>query len=166
MQIATAALRQAQDNYNKKFTEEVAKATKDASADLAQYMCQKMAQEEATTLSSPTTDLTPPYAISYDVGTGLKVDDLVMGGAQKTSLGGVSFRNDGYLGNGEVATELGGGTKETRALFNRETRTCNICTTIVTQSCKTKGSKSWFHNNRNVECETGAPIEQCRDIPM
>ena len=166
MQIATAALRQAQDNYNKKFTEEVAKATKDASADLAQYMCQKMAEEEATTLTSPTTKLAAPYSITYDVGTGLTMDDLAMGGAQKINLGGVSFRNDGYLGNGDVATDLGGGTKETRALFNRETRTCNICTTIVTQSCKTKGSKSWFHNNRNVECETGDPVEQCRDIPM
>lgn len=166
MQIATAALRQAQDNYNKKFTEEVAKATKDASADIAQYMCQKMAQEEATTLSSPTTELAPPYAISYDVGTGLKVDDLTMGGAQKTELGSVSYKNNGYLGNGDDATDLSGGTKETRALFNRETRTCNICTTIVTQSCKTKGSKSWFHNSRNVECETKDPIEQCRDIPM
>lgn len=166
MQIATAALRQAQDNYNKKFTEEVAKATKDASADIAQYMCQKMAQEEATTLSSPTTELAPPYAISYDVGTGLKVDDLTMGGAQKTELGSVSYKNNGYLGNGDDATDLSGGTKETRALFNRETRTCNICTTIVTQSCKTKGSKSWFHNSRNVECETKDPVEQCRDIPM
>lgn len=166
MQIATAALRQAQDNYNKKFTEEVAKATKDASADLAQYMCQKMAEEEATTLTSPTTKLAAPYAISYDVGTGLKTEDLVMGGAQKTGLGGVSYKNTGYLGNGDGATDLGGGTKETRALFNRETRTCNICTTIVTQSCKTTGSKSWFHNSRNVECETKDPVENCREIPM
>ena len=164
MQIATAALRQAQDNYNKKFTEEVANATKDASADLAQYMCQKMAEEEATTLTSPTTKLAAPYAISYDVGTGLKTEDLVMGGAQKTTLGGVSYKNTGYLGNG--ATDLSGGTKETRALFNRETRICNICTTIVTQSCKTKGSKSWFHNNRNVECETKDPVDNCREIPM
>ena len=164
MQIATAALRQAQDNYNKKFTEEVANATKDASADLAQYLCQKMAEEEATTLTSPTTKLAAPYAISYDVGTGLKTEDLVMGGAQKTTLGGVSYKNTGYLGNG--ATDLSGGTKETRALFNRETRICNICTTIVTQSCKTKGSKSWFHNNRNVECETKDPVDNCREIPM
>ena len=164
MQIAVAALRQAQDNYNKKFTESVAQATKDASADLAQYMCQKMAEQGATTLTSADTVLTEPYAISYEVGSGLESTDLLSGGYSKANLGEVSFKNDGYLG--KVNSDLSAGTKETKAIFNRDTRICHMCTTTIVQSCKTTGSKSWFHNNRNVNCEVGDPIEKCEDIPM
>ena len=164
MQIATAALRQAQDNYNKKFTEEVAKATKDASADLAQFMCQKMAETGAMTLTSPDVSLAPPYAISYEVGSGLSNEDLTKGGHGVAQLAGVKFKNEGYLGKSNA--DMGGSTKETSAVFNRETRVCHICTTTVTQSCKTTGSKSWFHNNRNMECTTADPVEKCEDIPM
>ena len=42
MQIASSALRQAQDNYNEKLNYEIAEATKNASVDLAQYMCQML----------------------------------------------------------------------------------------------------------------------------
>ena len=164
MQIATAALRQAQDNYNKKFTEEVAKATKDASADLAQFMCQKMAETGAMTLTSPDVSLAPPYAISYEVGSGLSNEDLTKGGHGVAQLAGVKFKNEGYLGKSNA--DMGGSTKETSAVFNRETRVCHICTTTVTQSCKTTGSKSWFHNNRNKECTTADPVEKCEDIRM
>lgn len=164
MQIAIAALRQAQDNYNAKFTEEVAKATEDSSLDLAQYMCQKMAQNEATTLTSPVVDLAEPFAIAYEVGTGLNTTDLAQGGRAVTELGGAKFKNDGYLGNSNFDADAG--TKETTAIFSRENRTCHICTTTITQSCKTTGSKSWFHNNRNTECTTNEPIEVCRDIKM
>ena len=166
MQIATSALRQAQDNYNKKFTEEVAKATKDASADVAQYMCQKMAQQGVTDLKTPEVGLANNYAISYDVGTGLDKAELTAGGAGTIDLGGVTFKNEGYLGDKGKGTEFSTGKKETKAIFNRETRTCHICTTTFTQNCQTKGSKSWFHNNRNVECQANTPIEKCEDIPM
>ncbi len=164
IQIAVAALRKAQDNYNAKFNQAVADATKDASADIAQYMCQKMAEVGASTLTSPSVDLAPPYAISYEVGTGLNAEDLTAGGHGTIDLGKVSYKNNGYLG--KASGDLNGGTKETTAVFNRETRTCHVCTTIVTQNCKTTGSKSWFHNNRNMSCETNAPIEKCEDIPM
>ena len=164
--IAVSALRQAQDNYNKKFTEEVAKATADASLDIAQYMCQKAAQQGVTDITTPQTDLIENYAISYDVGTGLNQKDLTAGGSKITDLGGVKFSNAGYLGNKDEKTSLNAGQKETTAIFSRETRICRICTTTVTQSCKTKGSKSWFHNNRNIECETSTPTENCQDIQM
>ena len=164
MQIAISALRQAQDNYNAKFNKAVADATKDASADLAQYMCHKMAEVGATTLKSPDVDLAPPYAISYEVGSGLKAEDLTSGGHSTLDLGKVSYKNGGYLGGG--SSDMGSGTKETSAVFNRETRICHVCTTTVTQSCKTSGSTSWFHNSRNVSCETNDPIEKCEDIPM
>ena len=165
-QIAVSALRQAQNNYNKKFTEEVAKATADASLDIAQYMCQKAAQQEVTDITTPQTDLVENYAISYDVGTGLNQKDLTAGGSRITELGGVKFTNAGYLGNRDSDNTLNAGQKETTAIFSRETRICHICTTTVTQSCKTKGSKSWFHNNRNIECETSAPTESCQDVQM
>lgn len=164
MQIAIAALRQAQDNYNAKFTKMVSEATKDASADLAQYMCQKMAETGAMTLASPDVDLAPPYAISYDVGAGLTTEDLASGGAGVVSLGGATYNNGGYLG--KSSGTLGAGTKQTTAIFNRETRNCHICTTTITQSCKTTGSKSWFHNSRNTSCTTNPPVEKCEDIPM
>lgn len=164
--IAVSALRQAQDNYNKKFTEEVAKATADASLDIAQYMCQKAAQQGVTDITTPQTDLIENYAISYDVGTGLNQKDLTTGGSKVTDLGGVKFSNAGYLGNKDEKTSLNAGQKETTAIFSRETRICRICTTTFTQSCKTKGSASWFHNNRNIECETATPTENCQDIQM
>lgn len=164
MQIAIAALRQAQNNYNAKFNKAVADASKDASADVAQYMCHKMAEMGATTLKSPDVDLAPPYAISYEVGTGLKTEDLTTGGHGVLGLGKVSYKNGGYLGGSN--SDMNSGTKETTAVFNRETRICHVCTTTVTQACKTSGSKSWFHNNRNVSCTTNKPIEKCEDIPM
>ena len=164
VQIATAALRKAQDNYNEKFQDLVADATKSADEDLAQYMCQKMAETGAMTLTSPSTEIMPPYAISYDVGVGLTAADLSQGGKGVASLGGVTFKNNGYLGKSN--TDMNAGTKETTAIFNRETRTCRVCTTVVTQDCKTTGSKSWFHNNRNVECKASEPVEKCEDIQM
>lgn len=164
MQIAVAALRRAQDNYNAKWNEMLAAANHDASADVAQYMCQKMAENSATTLTSQTIDLAPPFAISYEVGSGLNVNDLTVGGHALTDLGQTTYKNDGYLG--KSSGTFGAGTKETTATFNRETRICHLCTTIVTQSCKTTGSKSWFHNNRNTSCTTGEPIQKCEDIQM
>ena len=71
--IGMAALRKAQDNYNKKVNEAISEATKNASADVAQYMCQKIA--EAGTMGSDgneikeQTPLIAPYSISYDVFT-------------------------------------------------------------------------------------------------
>lgn len=164
MQIATAALRKAQDNYNDKFNKAVADASKNASADVAQYMCHKMAEFSASTLTSPEIDLAPPYAISYEVGSGLNKDDLTTGGHGVLDLGKVSYKNGGYLGG--ASSDLSSGTKETTAVFNRESRVCHVCTTIVTQSCKTSGSTSWFHNSRNTSCTANDPIERCEDIPM
>ncbi|MBD5391673.1 hypothetical protein HDR66_02610 [bacterium] len=166
MQIAIAALRKAQDNYNKKLNDEISKATKDASADLAQYMCQKMAETGGSSTGSTAVDtaLTAPYAISYDVGAGLTTDELKQGGAGVLNAGGVSFTNKGYLGGASM--NGGGVTKTIRAVFNRETRTCHLCTQTSSEDCKTTGSSSWFHNSRNTSCETKVGEEQCEDIVM
>ncbi len=167
VQIAASALRKANDNYNAKFTAAVADATKDASADLAQYMCQKIAEGSSVAglgNVSLDTPLTPPYAISYDVGAGLTLADLTRGGAGVLKAGGVKFSNTGYLGGGKL--EGGGMTKETTAIFNRADRNCHVCTTTMTEDCKTTGSSSWFHNSRNTSCETKVSEPKCEDIKM
>lgn len=166
MQIAISALRQAQDNYNTKLNYEIAEATKNASTDLAQYMCQKIAENGGAGGGdiNASTPLTPPYAISYDVGSGLTTEDLAKGGAGVLQADGVSFTNSGYLGGSNM--NGGGMTKTVRAIFSRDTRTCHICTQTVTQDCKTTGSSSWFHNNRNTSCTTNASEEVCEDIVM
>lgn len=166
MQIAVSALRQAQDNYNTKLNYEIAEATKNASTDLAQYMCQKIAENGGAGGGdiNASTPLTPPYAISYDVGSGLTTEDLAKGGAGVLQADGVSFTNSGYLGGSSM--NGGGMTKTVRAIFSRDTRTCHICTQTVTQDCKTTGSSSWFHNNRNTSCTTNASEEVCEDIVM
>ncbi len=166
MQIAVAALRQAQDNYNAKLNTEIAEATKNASTDLAQYMCQKIAENGGAGGGdiNASTPLTPPYAISYDVGSGLTTEDLVKGGAGVLQTDGVTFTNKGYLGGSSL--NGGGMTRQVTAIFSRDTRTCHICTTTITQDCKTTGSSSWFHNSRNTECTTNASEPVCEDIVM
>lgn len=166
MQIAASALRQAQDNYNNKLNTAIAEATRDASADLAQYMCQKIAENGGSGGGNveASTPLTPPYSISYDVGSGLTTEDLAKGGAGVLQADGVTFTNSGYLGGSSL--NGGGMTKTVRATFSRDTRTCHICTQTVTQNCKTTGSSSWFHNNRNTSCTTETSEEVCEDIVM
>ena len=166
MQIAVAALRQAQDNYNAKLNTEIAEATKNASTDLAQYMCQKIAENGGAGGGdiNASTPLTPPYAISYDVGSGLTTEDLAKGGAGVLQTDGVTFTNKGYLGGSSLSG--GGMTRQVTAIFSRDTRTCHICTTTITQDCKTTGSSSWFHNSRNTECTTNASEPVCEDIVM
>jgi len=166
MQIAIAALRQAQDNYNKKFNEAVAEATKDASADVAQYMCQKMAQlrvpvynfmnkngQDDVVDSTLKVELTRPYAISYDVSTGLKNVMLMKGGSGSNSYG---FTNSNGSG--------GSTTTEVTSTFTRDTRNCHICRTISTQSCSTQGG-NWFRK-ANTDCSTSTKDPVCEDISM
>ena len=154
MQIAIAALRQAQDNYNKKLTEEISKATKDASADVAQYMCQKIAENNgamADGFASVDTPLAPPYAISYDVGAGLTNADLTKGGTGHSTV-------QGGNGNGSNVT------KDVTSIFSRDTRTCHVCTTITTQSCTVKGG-NWFRK-KNTNCDVKSSGPECEDIQM
>lgn len=156
MQIAIAALRQAQDNYNKKLNAEIASATKNASADLAQYMCQKIAANGGAGYgisASANTPLTAPYAISYDVGAGLSTEDLAKGG-----VGGITFKSS----NGS------GVSKETSAVFSRDTRNCHICTTVTTQSCtQTKrGGFLGIGKKSSSSCTTKTDGPNCEDIVM
>ncbi|MBO5739825.1 MAG: hypothetical protein J6R52_02045 [Alphaproteobacteria bacterium] len=155
MQIAMSALRQAHDNYNKKLNSEISKATKDASADLAQYMCQKIAQNSGGSIGATHVDtpLTPPYAISYDVGSGLTTEELMQGGKSESKF---------QSSNGS------GTTTETTALFSRENRNCHVCKTISSLSCSTtkKGGFLGIGKKNSTDCKTEVIGPDCQDIAM
>lgn len=180
MQIAMSALRQAQNNYNKKFNEAVTNATKDASADLAQYMCQRLAATNGELAGAPNsavdTPLAPPYAISYDVGAGLLGSDLLKGG--HSSAEGLKTSSDFSQSGVDLSTlsfgskrhkfEGSGYSREVWSTFNRETRNCHFCTSTVTQSCTTKKKNGFLGigGSNSTECKTSDPVEKCEDIPM
>ena len=173
MQIALAALRQAQTNYQAKYNEYLAKATKDASADIAQYMCQMLPMTGGAPVGAVDNEvvgLAPPYSISYEVGAGLNNKLLAVGGRGSSSttgavkvenlnsqkandfvqfLGtavtaGVSLGVDALAGaGGKSSYEIPGGTREMWATFNRDTRICRLCSSTVTRDC-TSLYKRWF----------------------
>ena len=178
--IGMAALRKAQDNYNKKVTEAISEATKDASADVAQFMCQML--PAGNTVNAQTkfdTPLSTPYAISYDVNTGVSTEDLVNMAANSTYVqkqDGASMKSGSAAGDvvsalvllpsKGVTTEIPGGTKTVRSSFNRETRTCHVCTEFITRDCKQKGASVLFIDTRRMECGEEKREETCEDIPM
>ena len=159
--IAMAALRKAQDNYNKKVTEAIEEASKNSSADVAQFMCQRLGEMGTVQYNTNTIaqqkPLSTPFAISYDVGAGLSTASLLSStgtGAKQTDGGEAYYRNR--------STQLSGITKEARATFDRNTRVCHLCTTTTTKDCKnvTKYFKS------ESECTTNAGDPVCEDIQM
>ncbi len=184
MQIAVAALRQAQDNYNNKLNQAIADATKDASADLAQYMCQMLPVTGGAVLGGLDVDtpLTAPYAISYDVGTGLDNTLLAQGGrgggavsgnATMDTTAGTSqaaeiINSFTGLGSNRVKIDLPSGTREMWSLFNRETRTCHYCTSTITKSCESISKKGFLGigAKNELKCTESEPVEKCEDIVM
>lgn len=166
--IAMSALRKAQDNYNKKLEEYISDATKEASADLAQYMCQMLPTGGGAGLDIAQTPLNTPYAISYEVGNGLDLKSLTSGG--KETIQSANAKMDAWswhiLDGGAVKTDIPGGTKTVRSTFNRETRTCHVCTEMVTKQCKQTGVKILFIDNRKLECGEEKREETCEDIQM
>ena len=166
VQIAMSALARAQQNYNRVLRDKIQGATEGASADLAQFMCQRMAETgmgnaNVGGITEVETPLTPPFAISYDVGAGLTTEQLMQGGSGVMRAGGVTVTGKkGFSASG------GGITKTTNALFDRDSRTCKLCTTTISESCKTTGKKGWFKDTRGQECTTGEPVEKCEEMKM
>ncbi len=197
--IAASALRKAQDNYNTKFNNAVADATKNASADVAQYMCQMMPMNGGA-VSNDSIDtnaaLAQPYAISYDISSGLTADQLLKGGHDKTTSQGFSVSNASggnasgvngswvggaagivtdsvtrgiqSLATSKYRVNTAGGYKEMWSLFNRDTRTCHYCSITVTKNCTTKGSRGFLGlwDSRGVDCKETKGSEVCKDIEM
>lgn len=152
--IAMSALRKAQDNYNKKVYGAIEEAAKNSSLDVAQYLCQRMANMGTTATSGDTLinpePLTAPYAISYEVGSGLKTKDLVTGGLGSMSKGWEEKHESGIM-------------KERQATFDRETRTCHICTTTTDRSCK---EQSHWYGSKDNRCTVKTSEPFCEDIKM
>lgn len=188
--IAMSALRKAQDNYNKKLEEAITKATKDASADVAHYMCLMLPSGNSvggsTQLDTP---LTTPYSISYDVGSGIsnsvlasmvgtaatKYDSAGMksGASSKeaevigATLGGIATTAFGLpFSSSPVSVNIPGGTKTVRATFNAEKRICHLCTELVTRECKQTGFSLGPIDTRKMKCEAEKREETCEDIEM
>ena len=156
--IALSALRKAQDNYNKKVTEAISEAAKGASDDVAQYLCQRIADmgNSSSTTKGLNQDapLTAPYAISYEVGSGLNKKDLLSVSTQGSSMvGDISNKDKG-----------GGVLTERTAVFSRETRNCHICTTKTTSSCKSWAN--WSGQSKNKECNLVTSDPVCEDVKM
>lgn len=115
MQIATAALRQAQDNYNKKYNEYIAKATEAQSTDIANLMCNKLpfADGSAQGISSKdlNVNLITPNALVIEFG-GVSNAALAAGGTHssqtlgKTTIDHASGSAAG-ASNGGALTTLG-----------------------------------------------------------
>lgn len=185
MQIANSALRQAQNNYNKKYNEAVAEAMRNSDVDVAQYMCQMLPTNNGATygLKAGTGEtLSVPYAISYEVSSGLNSKLLASGGrgGSATSRGGLIDTTLGAsaagdvvdsftgLGRNRVKTSLGSGTREMWSTFNRETRVCHFCTSTVTKNCKSINHKGFLGigSKNDLECTESAPVEKCEDIQM
>ena len=167
MQIASSALRQAQDNYNEKLNYEIAEATKNASVDLAQYMCQMLPYNNGSGIGGTSiveTPLTEPYAISYDVSSGVDSSKLVEGGSHSSSL----ISGTSTYDKRKLHVELEGGSREMWSLFDRNTRTCHYCTSIVTKNCTAvKKTGFWGIGAKDeLNCEESAPVESCQDIQM
>ena len=185
MQIAASALRQAQDNYNNKLNTAIAEATRDASADLAQYMCQMLPTTGGVVLGGLDVDtpLTEPYSISYDVGAGLDNSVLVQGAGRSSNAISDTAVMDKTAGSGKFAevvnsftglgsnrvkVELPSGTREMWSLFNRDTRTCHYCTSTITKSCESVSKKGFLGIGAKDElkCTESEPVEKCEDIAM
>ena len=153
-----SALRKAQDNYQKKLEKAIAEATESASVDVAQYMCQILPTGGGAGLDNAQTPLNTPYAISYDVGTGLDLNALTSGGRSRTGLGN-SINTEGA----KAKILVTGGTKEVTSVFNRDTRICHVCTTTSVENCEKLVAKGTKVKKKN--CTTDVQ-ESCEDIQM
>ena len=177
--IAQSALLKARDNYQKKLDKAIAEATENASADIAQYMCQILPTGGGAGLDNDIqTPLNAPYAISYDVGTGLDLKTLTSGGKGTTGLGNdMSTKFSGELdqivvglGGGrtqekrDVSVSVSGGVKEVTTTFNRETRICHKCTTTSVENCE-KFNVLRVDKIKKKNCVTDVQ-EYCEDIQM
>ena len=158
--IGMAALRKAQDNYNKKVADAIEEAAHNSSAEIAQFMCQKLGNMGNASFNlnriSEQSPLTSPFAISYDVGAGLSTRALMEGGQGTIKQGGDTFK---YRGRTSMNS---GFVKESRATFDKASRTCHICTTTTTTSCK--NMTKYFKSESDCNVQTGEPV--CEDVKM
>ena len=164
--IGLSALRKAQDNYNKKVEEEIAKASKNASADVAQYLCQKMSDVgngfEESLKNTPTKSLTPPYAIYYEIASGVPDEELKAVSGSSTMSSNEEDKLESGNGSGTLTERI--------ATFDRDSRICKICTTITKQSCnkskKTVVTVFGGSGDKKNKCDVEVEDMSCEETPM
>lgn len=100
MQIAIAALRQAQDNYNKKYNEYLSKAMDGATVDMANLMCNKLPASNGTAQGISSADLNTPL-----LPTGAIV--MEFGGVSNASLAAGGTHSSTTLGKASMSTASG-----------------------------------------------------------
>lgn len=166
VQIAVSALSKAQQNYNKKLAEEIAKGTREANLDLAQYMCHKIAATGASRATngvgvSAPEELAEPMSIKYEIAAGLKTQDLTANGGSFEKKDGFEMKNK----KGEVVVKGGGMIREVTSVFSRETRMCHVCTTTHIETCNVD-KKGINARKVKMDCSNHTQGPTCEDIPM
>ena len=121
IQIATAALRKAQDNYNQKYNEYVAKAMSAADVDMANLMCNRLPAGGDTGVSKQElngTGLENKNALVLEYGGisnsslvagGTKVSQRIGGAKMSTASGNAAGGSDGGAVSTIASTALAGG---------------------------------------------------------
>jgi len=117
VQIAVSALRKAQDNYNKRYNEYLAKAMEGASVDMANLMCNKLPSSNGTaqgiSAAELDTPLLPSGAIVMEFG-GVSNASLAAGGTHssqtlgKTKMSTASGSAAGGSDGGKTSTVMSG----------------------------------------------------------
>ncbi|MDR0803565.1 MAG: hypothetical protein LBO08_00540 [Rickettsiales bacterium] len=148
MVVAESALRQATNNYNKKFQEELAKATSESSIDLANAVCNRL-----------------PHSDTANTGiNGIGGDTLVAPYSIILELGGVSDKAIAGEAGQHVKSEFQQSTREMWSNFDRATRTCHVCTSTTVCTEKKKNGLFGLFGSRTTECSE--PTEKCEDLHM
>ena len=170
--IAQNALMRANANYNRKLNAAIAEASANATLDMQQFMCQKMADigpTAANAMIGPSSTLTTPFQISYDIGAGLDMDKLTKGGRGTEQMQYAHMSGSIYaIGGGKSESEISM-TRSATAVFNRANGTCHLCTDTVVPGACTNEKKNVFwglsSSNKN-NCDKPDLVSKCEDIQM
>ena len=166
--ISMNVLRKAQDNYNAKLEKMITDATKEASLEIAQYMCNKIAQNGGSSLSNgkyQKESLAEAYSIVYEVGNGMKLEDIA-GRREKNNYPLASSKE---IFPGMYVKKNGHIEEETTSTFDRDSRVCEICTRTIIEHCENqlKEKGNWFTSDLYDEvCNPSEPKTTCKKIGM
>ncbi|MDR1207406.1 MAG: hypothetical protein LBK26_03265 [Rickettsiales bacterium] len=153
MAIAMSAIRAATDNYNKKFNELMAEATKSASTDVANLMCNKLPATNGSAQGIAASDfvgvISIPYAIVLEIA-GVSNASIAAGGTHSSEkLGGAKMETK----SGAAAGGSDGGATSTALGAAGAILTLNPAGMIADASVKAIGMLSSDHHK--VEFEGG-----------
>jgi len=153
MIIASAALRQANDNYNRRYEQLVKSASESSSVDLAAIMCAQLPNSAGVLR-----DLR-----GGGMGAATADQDAIY-----IEFAAIPDRELAQLGPNRVQTEIGiggrGGNREMWTTFDRNTRTCTVCRVDTTCSGSAQFRRRGQLKRERNECVTGE--ERCDQVRM